>query len=222
MRLRPTRIDMAAHATEVLAFSSATIAILNTFTLGCHSIIVMREIKIRPAQKSDSVALGRILVTANQNAFQGRVPDRCLNSLTPDESAHNWAKSFVSESKFDDHDQLFVAEVSNQVVGLAMLGENLTQFEGYSHELNTLQVDPAWQRHGIGRKLITWIALEMWKDRKTHLIVGMLAENPNHEFYRKLGAVQIGTRAYNWEGYQTEEIIYGFQQVQELFSVAKG
>jgi GNAT superfamily N-acetyltransferase len=181
----------------------------------------MVAIKIRPAQKSDSVALGRILVTANQNAFQGRVPDRCLNSLTPDESAHNWAKSFVSKSKFDDCDKLFVAEVSCQVVGLAMLSESQTQFEGYSHELNTLQVEPAWQLQGIGRKLITRIALEMWKDRKTPLLVGVLAENPNHEFYRNLGAIQLGTRPYNWEGYQTEEIIYGFGHVQVLFGIEK-
>lgn len=181
----------------------------------------MIEIKIRPAQKSDSAALGRILVTANQNAFQGRVPDRCLNSLTPAESAHNWAKSFVSESKFDDHDKLFVAEVSHEVVGLAMLSESQTHFEGYSHELNTLQVDPKWQRQGIGQKLIARIALEMWKNRKTHLMVGVLAENPNHAFYRKLGAVQLGTRPYNWEGYQTEEIIYGFEHVQELFGIEK-
>jgi len=182
----------------------------------------MVEIKIRPAKKPDSAALGRILVTANQNAFQGRVPDRCFNSLTPEESAHNWAKSFVSETKFDDHDKLFVAEVGNEVVGLAMLSENQARFDGYSHELNTLQVDPAWQRQGIGRKLITRIALEMWKDRKTHLMVGVLAENPNHDFYKKLGAVHVGTRAYDWEGHQTEEIIYGFEQVQELFGVEKG
>jgi len=185
----------------------------------------MTEIKIRSARKSDSPALGQILVAANQTAFQGRVPDRCLNSLAPQESANNWSKSFVSEDSFDDHDKLFVAEIGTDVVGLAMLsaipqdGADKPVLDGYSHELNTIQVDPKWQRKGIGRELIARIALEMWKDKKTHLIVGVLAENPNHEFYRILGAVQIGTRAYDWKGYETEEIIYGFARVQELLGV---
>ena len=187
----------------------------------------MEEIKIRQARRSDSAALGRIVVVANQKAFQGRVPDQCLNSLTPDESATNWANRFVNEYSFDDSDKLLVAEVRNEVVGLAMLSEippdeaNQHQFDGFSHELNVLQVDPKWQCKGIGRQLIYQVALEMWKDESTHLLVGVLAENPNHEFYRKLGAVRIGTRAYDWEGYQTAEIIYGFENVQDLLGIAK-
>jgi len=179
----------------------------------------MIDIKIRPAQKSDSTAMGRILVTGNQKAFQGRVPDICLDSFTAEESAHNWAESFVSETKFDDHDKLFVAEVGNEVVGFAMLSECQEFFDGYSMELNTIYIDPAWQRQGIGRQLLTRIAMEMQQEKQTNLMVGILAENPNQEFYRKLGAVQLGTRPYNWEGYQTEEIIYGFEHVQKLFGI---
>ena len=53
----------------------------------------MEEITIRPARIDDCPELGRIIVSATQDAFRDRVPDQCLNWLTPEESAMNWARN---------------------------------------------------------------------------------------------------------------------------------
>ena len=183
----------------------------------------MEEKEIRHARIDDCPALGRIIVSATQDAFRGRVPDQCLNWLTPEESAVNWAKNFTSDQSLEPGDTLFVAETENEVIGLAMLSEitpedNYEPFitTHYSHELRSIQVAPAWQRRGVGRSLVSRIAQELGAEKSTRLLVRVLIENPNIAFYERLGATRIGKRPYEWEGYETEEIILGWEDISML------
>jgi len=180
----------------------------------------MEEIEIRHARIDDCPALGRIIVSATQDAFRGRVPDRCLHWLTPEESAVNWAKNFTSDQSLEPGDYLFVAETKNEVIGLAMVSE-ITQEDNYeplittrySHELLSLQVAPLWQRQGVGRRLVSRIADELAEEKVTRLLVRVLIDNPNIAFYKRLGATRISKRPYEWDGYETEEIIFGWEDI---------
>ncbi|HRQ40269.1 MAG TPA: GNAT family N-acetyltransferase [Chloroflexota bacterium] len=184
----------------------------------------MSEILIRPARIEDCPALGRIIVAATQDAFRGLVPDLCLEWLTPEESAANWAKNFQSEQSLAPGDFLFVAETKrHRVIGFAMLCElsadneqDSHNLKAFSHDLASLQVDPTWQRQGVGRRLLSHVAGQMWSEGATHLLVRVLAENPNRGFYEHLGALQLGSRPYEWEGYMTEEILYGWDDMHGL------
>ena len=167
--------------------------------------------------------MGRIIVSATQEAFRGRVPDPCLNWLTPEESAVNWAKNFTSAQSLGPGDYLFVAEAQNEVVGLAMLSESTPEdnyepwiASQYAHELRSLQVAPAWQREGIGRRLLSRTADELSRQKATRLLVRVLVDNPNLAFYERLGAIRIGKRPYEWEGYETEEILLGWKDINLL------
>lgn len=183
----------------------------------------MEEIEIRHARIDDCPAMGRILVSATQEAVRGRVPDQCLNWLTPEESAVNWAKNFTSDQSLAPGDSLFVAETKNEVIGLAMVSE-ITPEENYepriasqyAHELLSIQVSPLWQRRGVGRLLLSRIADELGKRRATRLLVGVLVENPNIAFYERLGARRIGKRPYDWDGYETEEVLLGWEDISRL------
>jgi GNAT superfamily N-acetyltransferase len=180
----------------------------------------MEEIEIRHARIDDCPALGRIIVSATQDAFRGRVPDQCLHWLTPEESAVNWARNFTSDQSLEPGDTLFVAETQNEVIGLAMVSE-ITPEDNYaplitarySHELLSLQVAPLWQRQGVGRSLVSRIADELAGEKVTRLLVRALIDNPNIAFYERLGAARIGKRPYEWEGYETEEIIFGWEDI---------
>jgi len=184
---------------------------------------LVEEIELRHARIDDCPALGRIIVSATQAAFRGRVPDQCLHWLTPEESAVNWAKNFTSDQSLEPGDTLFVAETKNEVIGLAMVSEITSEdnYEAfiatqYSHELLSLQVAPAWQRHGVGRSLVSRIADELAEEKVTRLLVRVLIDNPNIAFYERLGAIRIGKRPYEWEGYETEEIIFGWEDIGRL------
>ena len=187
----------------------------------------MAEFLIRHAHIEDCPALAHIIIHATQDAFRGRVPDRCLEWLTPEESAANWAKNFVTDRSLEAGDYLFVAETdTGGVIGFAMLS-TITAGDGYdppiagqfSHELRSLQVDPAWQRLGVGRRLVSRVADELRQAGTTRLLVRMLVDNPNQGFYEHLGAVRLGTRPFDWEGYQTEEILFGWYDLGGLINL---
>ena len=78
-------------------------------------------IRIRPAVVSDADALARVMIEANQHAFRGLVPDRCLAWITPQESADNWRKT-LGPGGMRHADCLLVAETLPEatVVGFAM------------------------------------------------------------------------------------------------------
>ena len=164
----------------------------------------MHPITIRPARFEDRYALARVLIDATLTTFRGRVPDRCLYSLTVEESATNWGRNFKDDT-LSAGQYLFVAEVASvDVIGLAMAGRRSTDSildqqiaQSYPRELVTLQVDPAWQRRGVGRKLVAAVAVALMKEGETNLLVQVLAENPNVAFYKALGARLVGSQPYD-------------------------
>lgn len=184
----------------------------------------MTDFHIRPARLEDCPALGHILVSATRAAFEGRVPQRCLNWLTPEESAANWAKNFEPGDILEQECHLFVAETAaGDVVGLALLDRAPSQTvpgldDGAESppELRVIQIDPAWQRQGLGRKLLAHIARVLRREGASGLTVRVLIENPNRPFYERLGAVELGASPYVWEGYSTLEIIYFWKNLDNL------
>ena len=186
----------------------------------------MSKIKIREAQIDDCSSLAYIIISVTQYTFRGLVPDKCLDWLTPEESTANWARNFQPDGTPNPGFNLCVAETaSKEVVGLALMMEMSPEdkyktsiIEQYSYELRSLQVDSTWHRQGIGRLLVEHIAKKLQQENIESLLVRVLKENPNRGFYEHLGAVLIGSRPYNWEGYMTEEMIYGWSNLNKLAS----
>ena len=184
----------------------------------------MELIKLREAEIADRFALARIIINATSSAFKGRVPEHCLTSLGVSESATNWRRSLEQDMQ---NKHLFVAEVEScDVVGLILAGarpEGLTEstdesqsIEAYTAEVISLQIEPAWQRVGLGYKLVHHIAGVLLNEGHRNLLVRVLVDNPNVTFYEKLGARLLGSRDYDWEGYETRELIYGWEDLSKL------
>lgn len=181
------------------------------------------DVSIRPARYADRFALARVIIDATRSAFRGRVPDRCLDWLTVEESAANWGRNFENGVLGRDK-YLLVAEVGrSDVIGFALAVrraattiKDLELFQDYPAELLSLQVDPAWQRHGVGHQLVAEIAARLAQEGESKLLVGVLADNPNRAFYETLGARLAGSRPFVWEGYQTEELIYVWDNIDTI------
>ena len=66
------------------------------------------NLAFRDARAGDAEALAHILVTANEAAFRGRIPDQCL-AFTEAESAANWRRTLLEGLPPDDF--LVIAEL---------------------------------------------------------------------------------------------------------------
>ena len=175
----------------------------------------MSDIHIRPAVIDDAPVLARILTETGRETFRGLVPDQCLHSPTLEESERNWCRFFRAGSLDGDEIMLVATDDKGVMSGYILAGRK-TKREDYPRELSVLMIAPAWQRQGIGRKLITRVAQELSRQGETSLLVGILKENPNWVFYERLGARQVGGRPIDWAGYETQIILYGWDDLAEL------
>jgi hypothetical protein len=64
--------------------------------------------------------------------------------------------------------------------------------------------------------LLQHVASVLMNEGHRNLSVRVLVDNPNVAFYEKLGPKLIGSRDYDWEGYQTRESIYGWEDLIKL------
>ena len=166
--------------------------------------------------------IARIGIDAEDVSLRGRVPDSCF-TLTVEQSEHNWRLNFVDETTLNlDGEHLVVAEVDGVVVGRALAGRasRLVAPEPiasrFPRDLTALHVDPSHHGRGIGRRLVEHVAGLLHDEGVDGLLVRTLAPNPYKVFYERMGAELIGSRPYDLEGYQTEELLYGWDDLAAL------
>jgi GNAT superfamily N-acetyltransferase len=183
---------------------------------------------IRLAKRGDCQNLGEVIVGASRSAFEGRVPEQCLSELPLSASVANWTRDFDSGS-FDSGEQvLLVAEAApNGVVAFVLAGGHTEGIfldrdisTAYPREIVSLHVAPAWQKRGIGRSLVGAAADWLIPRGVKTLAVRVLEPNPNRGFYARLGAEELGSQAYDWAGFATREVIYGWPDISRLRSAA--
>lgn len=173
---------------------------------------------IRAAQAADAPAMGRVMVDTYLRAHQGQVPDeawhRRQEEWTPEVSAANWARAMSTMAEDSHaHECLYIA-VENatqpeQVIGLIMGGPSaVAGYEGVG-DIYALYVDFAYQRRGIGRKLVQAAARHLHHLGMTALIIRCLSTNaPGNRFYSALGGQLVGEGEVDEYGYRIPECIY--------------
>ena len=172
-----------------------------------HPDIVLRDVRV-----GDAGALAHILITANDAAFRGRVPDQCL-TFTEAESAANWRRTLVTG--LPPEDVLVVAEMSGgPPVGYAWGGPH--DEPAYRGELRQIAVLPSAQVNGIGRRLVRHLARRLAAVDIRSLRVEVLLVNPNRQFYERLGARYLSAYDVDWDGVVLPMGVYGWPDTTSL------
>ncbi len=177
---------------------------------------MMNGITYRDVVATDASGLARVLVNANERAFRGRVPDRCLE-FTETESAHNWQRFFDNDS-LPSGDFLIVAEANPFGVVAYTWGGACPADEQYRGEVRQLAVHPDYQGQGIGRRLVQMVAERLARRDCHSLRVDVLEVNPNRAFYERLGAVYVAQGPYDWDGEQLTSYTYGWRDTATLIA----
>jgi ribosomal-protein-alanine N-acetyltransferase len=102
-----------------------------------------------------------------------------------------WSHSlFVSELALRSTRAYFIARVGREIVGYAGLMMSLT--DGH---VTTIAVDPAWQRSGIGTRLLLAVAREAVEREAAALTLEVRLSNRGaQELYRRFGFTPVGVR----------------------------
>ena len=102
-----------------------------------------------------------------------------------------WSHSlFVSELALRSTRAYFVARVGREIVGYAGLMMSLT--DGH---VTTIAVDPAWQRSGIGTRLLLAVGREAVARGAVALTLEVrLSNRAAQEMYRRFGFTPVGVR----------------------------
>jgi ribosomal protein S18 acetylase RimI-like enzyme len=161
-------------------------------------------------------ALAHILVTANEHAFRGLLPDETLN-FTEAESAANW-RHFLEGEGLPEGDFMLVAQAENgEVVGYIWGGRNKKE-DDFAGELRQINILPAYQRQGIGRLLACHLARRFVEQGIRSLRVETLQINPNRPFYERLGGVFVREFPYEGDVFTVPAYVYGWADIQTLLA----
>lgn len=103
-----------------------------------------------------------------------------------------WPEVAFARELAAGHNRYVAARVEGTLVGYAGIAR-LGRVAPFEYEIHTIGVDPAYQRHGIGRAMMTRLLDEVGPDGVVYLEVRTDNE-PALELYRSLGFETIGVR----------------------------
>ena len=173
-------------------------------------------ITIRPANVRDAAAIARVRIDSWRATYRGIIPDAYLAGMSEDESAAGWERILGAGPNTAS---VFVAESDGEVIGFAagnMLREPRYDLDA---ELSAVYLRPAFQRAGIGRRLVQEVARAQRAHGATGLIVWVIARNKiGRAFYESLGGELLVEQPFQWDGIDLVEVAYGFRSVEALLA----
>ncbi|MEP7063481.1 MAG: GNAT family N-acetyltransferase [Betaproteobacteria bacterium] len=174
----------------------------------------MIDVRIRRATVDDAVAIARVRVESWRTTYRGMIPQSYLDSMTVEASATLWDKSLSAQSA---RSQVFVAEDAEGVLGFAA-GVVLPEAKlGFDADLAAVYLRPAYQRLGLGSKLVGVTAAALLAQKAQSMVVWVIAANKAaRDFYLALGAALVVEQPFQWDGMDLVEAGYGWRDLPQL------
>jgi len=169
--------------------------------------------KIRPAEMGDVAAIAMVRVDTWRTTYPGLIPQHVLDAMTYVDSEQNWRSILASK---DQARYAYVAEMDNHIVGFAVGGVERGRLPTCDGELYALYLLKAYQRRGIGRRLLLAVAQRLREDDYQCMSVWVLAGNPARHFYQALGGTAVRSVQVEMGGVMVEEVCYLWESLAEL------
>lgn len=124
-----------------------------------------------------------------------------------------WSSSlFLSELAMRSSRAYFVARVGRIVVGYAGI-----MLSGDDAHVTTIAVDPGWQRHAIGTRLMLALAREAVGRGARNLTLEVRAANAGAQaMYRRFGFAPVGTRRNYYAETNEDALVMWVHDVDSL------
>lgn len=166
---------------------------------------------IRRASVNDTPGIARVRVDTWRTAYAGIIPGEYLNELDYEESARQF-RSFFSDD--EDRSLVYVGEnEAGDITAFACAGPERKDANTDYGEIYAVYVASAYQRQGIGGRLIAACARDLQESGKTGLILWVLAQNPYRSFYEKLEGVVSGSDFYAVQDHNAPLLAYKWEDI---------
>ncbi len=167
---------------------------------------------IRPAAFEDAAGIARVHIDTWRSTYRGLMPDAVLNGLTIDIQQERWEENLSHPKRTST----IVAKEGGRVVGFASYGPEPGHDYRYQGELYAIYVVEAWQRKGIGRRLLRASAVGLLERRLPNMMLWVLSTNPARQWCEKLGGRYLRERVVEFGGKKLNEAAYGWDDLSGL------
>ncbi|MFZ6768975.1 GNAT family N-acetyltransferase [Undibacterium sp. Di26W] len=179
----------------------------------------IKEVSLRRATVDDAEAIAAVRVESWKATYRGMIPDSFLDAMRVEDSILQWRQILQAMSEAADRICVYVAESEGQLIGFAsgmMLPEPKL---GMQSELTAIYLRPAWQRAGIGRRMVQKVARTLQAQGTESLLVWAISDNAiARNFYEELGGVLLIEQAFSWDGMDLMEAGYGWRDLSVLMA----
>jgi ribosomal protein S18 acetylase RimI-like enzyme len=164
-----------------------------------------RRVLIRPAGWADIEGMARVAVDTWRLTYQGILPAAHLGRMR--HAALEGQRSRMMHAQGVHH---FVAieQRAGEVVGFASCGPTRNAAGGVPGELYELYVQNGFQGRGLGRRLFRAAKNQLAADGHEALVVWVLSNNPNREFYPRMGGWLHAQKATRVGGAPIQQTAY--------------
>ncbi len=168
---------------------------------------------IREAKLSDAAGIARVNVDTWNSTYHGILPPHQLALVTVPDRVR-YAREVISSPDKG----IVVAETENgRIVGFSAFGPERVGNLPFKGELYVIYVLKAFQRKGIGTRLVAAARNRLMEMGIHSLMVWALHDNPYQRFYQSLGGAIVYTRTLEIEGFKTLERAYGWWDTAAIF-----
>lgn len=169
---------------------------------------------IRTAKLEDARAIAEVHVKSWQEAYQGILDQRFLDNLKIENREQLWLENLSSKSETEP---VFVAVTQEGgIIGFASFGPERTKKFCADGELYAIYLLGEYQGKQAGTKLFLTGVKELFKAGFSSVLVWVLANNKNRQFYEKLQPVKAAEEYINIAGTHYVEIAYVWKDIKEL------
>ena len=171
------------------------------------------SIAIRLATPADALEIARVRVNSWRTTYLGIVADQTLADLSVERGAESWRQQLIA---LQPGRTTFVAVQGESIIGFAAGGPERSGDTQYKGEIYALYLLQAFQRQGIGRKLVDVSVQSLLANGLSSMLIWVLHDNPSRKFYEALGGLYLREQAIDINDQSLMEVAYGWKDISVL------
>ncbi|MES3028762.1 MAG: GNAT family N-acetyltransferase [Pseudomonadota bacterium] len=178
----------------------------------------MTDIHLRAATLADAPAIARLHLASWRRAYRDLAPREAFEAMDEALRVKRWTAMLASPLA---QQAVVVAQEGGRLAGVGMAASPSQPGFGGRGEIRSLYLDPAFQRAGLGRSLMSALAEQIAAWGYPGAALGVVVGNePAIAFYNALGGRVVGKYVDPGPLWRSENLIFVWDEIFDLIGGA--